>query len=129
MNRNGYPMGMGWLSLILFLLSLSEVPVNVVSVGQETTRVAEPDVLHGPAAIATALVVMAYGAFFTRHFYIAELLAVPAIVIAFAMAFPLIWGLHVRMIFLVTSILCLVIAAYRCDGYRERALHPHPTQK
>jgi hypothetical protein len=128
MNRNGHPMGLGWLSLILFGLSFVP-PINVISASHGTTRAVEAGVLHGPAAIATALVVLAYCAFFTRHFYFAELLAVPAIVIAFAMTFPLIWDLHVGMILWVASMLCLTIAAYQCDGYRERALHPHPRQE
>ena len=122
-------MGLGWVSLALFGLSFVISPVNVISVGPGTTRDAEFDTLHGPAAIATALVVLAYGAFFTRHFYFAEFLAVPAFVIAFVSALPWIWALHVGVTLWVASIPCLVIAAYQCDAYRERSLHPHPTQK
>jgi hypothetical protein len=128
MNRYEHPMGLGSLSLLLFGLSFVP-PINVISAGHGATRLAEPDVLHGPGAYATALVVLAFFAFFTRLFYFTEFLAVPALVIAVVSALPWIWGLHVGMILWVASILCLVIAAYRCDGYRERALHPHPTQK
>ena len=103
--------------------------VDVISFSHGTTRLAEPDVLHGPGAVASSLVVLAYGAFFTRHFYFAEFLTVPTFVIAFVSALPWIWSLHVGMILWVASILCLAIAAYQCDGYRERALHPHPTQE
>ena len=128
MNRDGHPMGLGWLSLLLFVLSFGMPPINVISVGHGTTRVAGPDILHGPAAVATGLVVLAYGAFFTRLFYFAEWLAVPAFLIALVAALPWIWGLHLGMIRWAASMLCLAIAAYQCDGYRERVLHPHPTQ-
>lgn len=121
MNRDGHPTGLGWLSLILFGLSFC-VPVNTISVGYGTTRLAEPDVLHGPAAIATTLVILAYSAFFSRFFYLAEFLAVPAILIAFASTFPWIWAIHIGMILWVASMPCLVIAANKCDAYRDRAL-------
>ena len=129
MNHNEHPTGLGWLSLLLFGLSFVVPSVNVISVGHGTTRLSEPDVLHGPAAIATVLVVLAYYDFFTRLFYITEWLAVPAFVIAFVSALPWIWALHVGVTLWVASIPCLVIAAYQCDAYRERSLHPHPTQK
>jgi hypothetical protein len=126
MNRNGHPMGLGWLSLLLCGLSFAAPHVKVISVGHGATRLGEPDVLHGAAALATALIVLAYGAFFTRNFYCAEFLAMPALVLAFVTGFPWIRVYHVGMLLWVTSILCLIIAAYRCDAYRERALHPHP---
>jgi len=121
-------MGLGWLSLLLF--GLSFLPhVNAIWGDRGMTRLAEPDVLHGPAAIATGLIVLAYGSFFTRHFYFAEFLAMLAFVNAFVSALPWIWALHAGTILWAASMPCLLIAAYRCDAYRERALHPHPTPK
>ena len=51
MNRDGHPMGLCWLSLILFGLSFVVPPDSIIPVGHSAKRLAEPDVLHGAGAV------------------------------------------------------------------------------
>jgi hypothetical protein len=112
MNTNEHSIWLGWLSLILFGFSFVVPPVTII--GHEARRVGELDFARqGPARGATAVVVLAFGAFFTRYFHIAGLFAATAFVMAMVASwyhFQVCAHLHVGIILWIASILGLTFA-------------------